>query len=233
MSVVCARLARLAVVAGFLLACGPRHVAPFTPRERAYKPGAYAQSAARPTPGSLYSDAFPGYLEDTRALRVGDMVIIRIDESADASGASTTSLSKDTSAQAGTTAMLGIVPALKKAYPDIDPEKLLDYAAKSGFRGEGETARKGQLKASIGVRVTNQMPNGDLFLEGTKVVLVNNEEYHLYISGLVRPADIAPDNTVNSSRVTDAQIEFTGRGDIADQNRKGFFGRVLDGINPF
>ena len=76
-------------------------------------------------------------------------------------------------------------------------------------------------------------PNGDLFLEGTKVVLINNEEYHLYTSGLVRRADIGQDNTVFSSRIADAQVEFTGRGDIADQNRKGWFARTIDSLNPF
>jgi flagellar L-ring protein precursor FlgH len=64
-------------------------------------------------------------------------------------------------------------------------------------------------------------------------VLINNEEYHLYISGLVRPTDIAQDNSVLSSRVADAQIEFTGRGDLADQQRKGWFAKFVDWINPF
>jgi flagellar L-ring protein precursor FlgH len=216
-------------------ACGPPHIAPFTPRQRVYNAGSYAQRdpSARPSTGSLYSDAAPGYLEDTRAVRVGDLVVIRIDESADAQGESTTNLSKESSGNAGASALLGIVPVLKRAYPDMDPEKLIEYASKSGFAGAGNTARKGQLSGNIAVRVTREMPNGDLFLEGTKVVLINNEEYHLYTSGLVRRADIAQDNTVFSSRIADAQVEFTGRGDIADQNRKGWFARTIDSLNPF
>ena len=83
------------------------------------------------------------------------------------------------------------------------------------------------------MRVSKEMPNGDLFLEGTKVVLINNEEYHLYVSGLVRPTDISPDNSVQSTRIADAQIEFTGRGDLADQQRKGWMIRLLDTMNPF
>ena len=80
------RRATIAVVAtlAFCAACGPAHVAPFTPRERAYKPGAYAQTGAKSAAGSLFSDVLGGYLEDTRAVRVGDSVVIRIDESADA-----------------------------------------------------------------------------------------------------------------------------------------------------
>jgi flagellar L-ring protein precursor FlgH len=225
-----------AAVAAFSLeACGPPHIAPFTPRQRVYQAGNYAQHdpSARPSNGSLYSDAVGGLLEDTRAVRVGDFVVINIDESADAEGASTTNLSKDSSGSGGADALVGIIPALKKAYPNMDPTKLFDYASSGAFKGEGDTARKGVLTGHMAARVVRDMPNGDLFLEGTKVVLINNEEYHLYVSGLVRPTDIAQDNTIASTRIADAQIEFTGRGDIADQQRKGWGARVLDTLNPF
>jgi flagellar L-ring protein precursor FlgH len=219
------------VVAG----CGPRHVAPFTPRHRVYEPGAYAQQAAsaRPANGSLFSETSGGWLEDTRATRVGDFVVIKIDEQANAKGASTTNLKQESTGSGGASALLGILPAIKKAYPDVDPSKLMEYASKSGFAGAGDTARNGELSGSIAVRVSKEMPNGDLFLEGTKVVLINNEEYHLYVSGLVRRVDVAQDNTIASSRIADAQIEFTGRGDIADQQRKGWLARLLESANPF
>jgi flagellar L-ring protein precursor FlgH len=218
-----------------LEACGPAHIAPFTPRKRTYEVGAYAQKdpSAKPAAGSLFSDGTGGYLQDTRAVRVGDVVSIRLDESADASGNATTRLDKESSANGGANAILGIMPALKAAYPTLDPSKLYDIVSKSAFLGNGSTARNGELRGSVAVRVTKEMPNGDLFVEGTKVVMVNNEEYHLYVSGLLRPADIAQDNTVASSRIADAQIEFTGRGDVADTQRKGWFLRFLDWINPF
>lgn len=229
------RRAILLVVACASFGCGPRHVEPFTPRHRAYKSGDYAQEAreGRPQAGSLFSEARGGYLEDTRAHRVGDVVVVRIRESADAQGTSSTRLKKEGEGTTGAGALLGILPALKRAYPELDPTKLAEYASKSGFSGEGDTARKGELNGQISVRVTREMPNGDLFLEGTKVVLVNNEEYHLYISGLVRPTDISPDNSVASTRFADAQVEFTGRGDIADQQRKGWLARVVEAVNPF
>ena len=226
-----AALLLASVVAG----CGPRHIEPFTPRKRVYKPGDYAQQseAARRAPGSLFSEAHGGYLEDTRAVRVGDLVVIRIDESANASGGATTNLKRDDSGTTGASAMLGLVPALKKAYPGMDTSKLVDFATTNAFAGAGDTARKGQLTGNLAVRIARELPNGDLFLEGTKVVLINNEEYHLYVSGLVRPTDISPDNSVQSTRIADAQIEFTGRGDLADQQRKGWMIRLLDTMNPF
>lgn len=215
--------------------CGPRHVQPFTPRQRAYHAGEYAQlsSAARPSPGSLFSEASGGWLQDTRAVRVGDVVVIRIMEAADAQGTSSTHLKREADGTTGMGGMLGLVPALKRAYPSLDTDKLVEFATKNGFTGEGDTARKGTLSGNIAVRIVKEMPNGDLFLEGTKVVLINNEEYHLYISGLVRPADINPDNSIESTRVADAQVEFTGRGDVADSQRKGWLARIIDSVNPF
>jgi len=219
---------------GSAAGCGPRHVQPFTPRQRVYSPGGYAQkdASAKPSPGSLFSDANPGYLEDMRAVRVGDFVIIHISESADAQGDSSTNLSRDNSASMNVDGMLGLLPALKRAYPDIDPTQLMNFASKAGFVGSGTTERKGQLSGDIAVRVVKEMPNGDLFIEGTKVVLINNEEYHLYLSGLVRPTDIGQDNSIASTRIADAQIEFTGRGDVADQNRKGWLSRLIDTFTP-
>ncbi|MGD0677154.1 MAG: flagellar basal body L-ring protein FlgH [Polyangiaceae bacterium] len=218
-----------------LLGCGPPHVQPFTPRQRLYKPGDYALlgPAAKPTNGSLFSDASPGYLEDTRAVHVGDFVMININENSNAQGDATTNLSRQTSGTLGMPALLGIVPALTRAYPNINPAQLLSFASQTAFAGSGTTARNGQLTGSIAVRVTKEMPNSDLFVEGTKVVLINNEEYHLYLSGLVRRADIAQDDSVDSMRLADAQIEFTGRGDLADQNRRGWFAKLVDMFNPF
>ena len=218
-----------------LPACQPTHIAPFTPRTRSYAEGQYAQAAAtaKPAPGSLFSDANPGYLEDTRAVRVGDVLVINVNETANASGTATTDLSRTSSGDVGMPNLLGFMPALLKAYPKIDPSNLVQFANKTAFAGAGDTARNGNLSGNIAVRVVKEMPNGDLYLEGTKVILINNEEYHLYVSGLVRPTDIAQDNSIASTRIADAQIEFTGRGDIADQQKRGWFAKALDAVNPF
>jgi flagellar L-ring protein precursor FlgH len=230
-----ARSALLLLAAVELSACGPPHIAPFNPRNRKYEEGAYAtrQQSARPSAGSIYSEAVAGYLEDTRAIRTGDVVHIIIDEKADAKGNASTELNHSSSGSMGITALLGLVPAIQKAHPDIDPTHLLEYAAQADFKGDGQTARAGQLRGSIAVRVKRDLPNGDLFIEGTKVVMINKEEYHLYVSGVVRPADIDDTNSVPSSSLADAQVEFTGRGDIADQTDRGWLKKVLDAVNPF
>jgi flagellar L-ring protein precursor FlgH len=225
----------LLAAAPVMTACGPSHIQPFTAQDRKYTPGEYAatRADARPSTGSLYSEAQPGYLEDTRALRVGDIALIKINENATAQGGATTNLKKETSRSGSVDSLLGLMPALKKAYPNIDPTQLLKMASSSNFDGEGTTQRAGTLKASIGVHVKQELPNGDLFIEGTKVVMINHEEYHLYVSGVIRPSDIEMDNSIDSSLIADARVEFTGRGDINDQVERGWFNKILDFINPF
>jgi len=229
------RGASLLVLATLAAACGPAHIAPFTPKHRKYDAGPYAQTQKqyKPASGSCYSEAQAGFLEDTRALRVGDLVLIRINEHADAQGNATTDLSKDTSREASVDAFLALIPKLQREYPGLDPSKLLSMASKSDFSGKGTTSRNGSLEGSIGVHVQREMPNGDLYVEGTKVVMINHEEYHLYVSGVLRPADIQPDNSVDSSLVADARVEFTGRGDINDQVERGWLTKILDAVNPF
>jgi flagellar L-ring protein precursor FlgH len=217
------------------LACGPAHIAPFTPRQRNYDSGDYAvqQDRAKPARGSIYTEGMAGYLEDTRAVRVGDIVMIRIDEQANAKGGAKTDLDRQSNRSLGFDALLGLAPAIRSAHPNIDPEQLVSLMSQMNFSGEGQTSRDGTLKGLIAVRVKKQLPNEDLFIEGTKVVMINQEEYHLYVSGLIRPTDIEGDNSVPSWRLADAQVEFTGRGDIAAQVDRGWLAKVLDAINPF
>lgn len=227
-------LAILALATFPLLACGPDHIGPYTPKQRDYDPGKYAASdpSLKAANGSLFSDSNGGYLEDNRSARVGDVVMVAIDEQADASGDSSTDLSRSSSFDMGITNVFGLMTALKAAMPLADPTHMLQYMSQADFAGHGNTSRKGELRGTIAVRIAREMPNGDFFIEGTKVVLINNEEYHLYVSGLIRSADIRDDNSISSTRIADAEVEFTGRGDIADQQRKGLLGRALDKVNP-
>jgi flagellar L-ring protein precursor FlgH len=216
-----------------LASCGGvRHVAPRAPRTRVYDADQYA-TAPRPTSrGSLWPDSARGLFADFRANRVGDIVTIRIDETANASGDASTRLERDSSMTFGGD-MLGLGSALARAYPDINPDELVSLMSQRSFDGRGETSRESRVRAAIAVRVKQGLPNGDLFVEGTKVVLVNDEELHIYISGVIRPEDIEPDNSVRSSLVADAEIELSGRGALTDNQDRGWLVKLLDAINPF
>jgi flagellar L-ring protein precursor FlgH len=225
------RVLLIAILA--LGACGPSHIGPFSPRVRHYRPGRYDAGSRPVSQGSLWEENGRGLFADFRATRVGDLVTIRIDETPRASGDASTTMDRQSDMSAGVGGLFGITTALARAYPDLDPSKLIELASSSSFAGTGDTERSSRVQASIAVRVYRVLPNGDLYVEGTKVLLVNDEELHIYISGVIRPEDIEQDNSVRSSLIADAQVEFTGRGVLTDNQEQGWLARILSAINPF
>lgn len=208
------------------------HIAPYRPKRRSFDPGGY-ESAPKAASGSLYAMGGRGLFEDNTASRMGDMLVIRIDERDSASRDASSKLQKKSDTNYAVPSAFGLMAALQAKYPDLDPAKLFSQTADNNFDGSGKLARKGSLSATLPVRIRKVLGNGDLFVEGTKVVLVGQEEHHIYVSGIVRRADIAADNSVPSSRVAEAEIEYTGRGDVSDQQRQGWLNRLMGKLWPF
>ena len=122
---------------------------------------------------------------------------------------------------------------LKKLPKSLDPNLAIGGGSTNSFQSKGDTGRTESLTATVPAVVTKVFSNGNLFVEGHRVILVNAEEHHFYISGVVRPIDIAQDNSVLSSYVADAEIEFTGRGVLSDNQKPGLFARFWNWIWPF
>jgi flagellar L-ring protein precursor FlgH len=202
-------------------------------REREYTQGKYETGLEPVTSGSLWPENGRGLFADFRAYRVGDLVTIRIDESSKAAGDASTAMDRESNESLGIPNFLGLTAALQRSYPDLDPERLIEWMGKANFSGKGATSRDTRVVGSIAVRVKQVLPNGDLFVEGTKVILINNEEVHIYVSGAVRAEDIDSTNAVDSSAIADAQIEFSGRGVLSDNQRQGWFARLFAKIRPF
>jgi flagellar L-ring protein FlgH len=218
------------LAAALFSACGVQHIEPYVPRQRNYESVAEKNAAApKVDEGSLWrADARNANLfSDYRAFREQDLVVVRIEENADAKRSADTNISRDIEFSASLQAFLKTVTATT---PQVD----LTAALKQGnsFTGDGRTARTEKLTATVPAVVKKVLPNGNLFIEGHRVVLVNNEEQHFYISGVVRPIDIAQDNSVRSSYVADAEIEFTGRGVLTDNQKPGFFTRLWNWLSP-
>lgn len=229
-----ARFVWLAFSGIFILsACGPTHIRPHTPRERDYQPGEYERAPTPVSGGSLWLESSRGLFADFRASRVGDLVTIRIDESVAANGNASTQMDREAEHSFGMPSMLGFMGALSQAHPNLDPSRLMAVMSEYGFNGSGQTRRNSQIRGTVAVRVKRELPNGDLFIEGTKIILVNEEELHVYISGVIRPQDIEQDNSVRSSLVADAQVEFTGRGSLTDNQRQGWLSRIISQVRPF
>ena len=214
-------------------ACGTTHIQSFTPRQRDYKVGAYEKSPKSVSSGSLWQESSRSLVADFRASRVGDLVMVRIDESPEAKGDAETKLDRSSSMSMGVPQLFGFAQAIQRSHPDLNLADVFNVMGKTNFSGAGETTRSSRVEAAMAVRVKKQLPNGDLFVEGTKVLMVNEEELHIYVSGVIRPEDIAQDNSVRSSVVADAEIEFVGRGVLTENQSQGWLTRLLGAINPF
>ncbi|WP_373049412.1 flagellar basal body L-ring protein FlgH [Vulgatibacter sp.] len=224
---------RLLVLPWLLAGCGAGHIAPYEPKQRTYAlPVAEVRAERDATPGSLWRENRPvsNLFADPRALRVNDLVVIRIEEIADAQRSAETDLVRSSEAQANIASFLG---ALEKLQQGSDFRAALAGSSAATFRGNGSTGRSERLTATVPAIVRTVLPNGNLFVEGHRVVLVNNEEQHFYISGVIRPIDIDQENGIKSTMVADAEIEFTGRGVLTDNQRQGWFSRWLGWIWPF
>lgn len=208
-----------------------RHIYPYNHKTRDYSPPSYASQDAERTEGSLWSASAHGLFEDPRARRVGDIVTITIDEKSVATRDASTQTARSNKVDAGISAFMNAMGKLTAK--GFDPSALISASTSKDFQGSGTTSRSGNFQASLPVHVAKQLPNGDLFVEGTKIILLNDEESYLYLSGVVRPIDIQQDNSVSSSLIADVELEYTGRGVLSEPQSPGWFSRVLDYIWPF
>jgi flagellar L-ring protein precursor FlgH len=215
----------------FSLGCAKVKQVIHPPREP-YQFPEYNKPSSAPS-ASLFSPGRPGLFEDARARQVGDILVIVIDEEDSAARDASTDLSRNGEANLGVPSSLGILTALQEKYPRMNPAALLGYASESSFQGKGQKTRSGSLSATLPVQVRRVMPNGDLYVEGGKKVRVDSETHSLYLRGIVRVSDVRADDSVPSSRVAGADIEYTGFGDVSDQQRPGWLARILTKIWPF
>jgi len=98
------------------------------------------------------------------------------------------------------------------------------------FEGTGTTTRNGRLIARLSARVTEVQENGNLVIEGKKILKVNQDEQVITVTGVVRPQDIGANNIVVSSAISDARIEYSGKGAVTTGQRPGIVARLLNWI---
>jgi len=210
---------------------GTTHVAAYKPKRREYEVApASKRGEESASPGSLWrpGQASAQLYTDARALRENDLVVVRIEELADAKRSSDTDMVHQSNANATVAFLKATAPAAGTG-PAVQLKGGLDQS----FRGAGSTARSERLTATVPALVRKVLPSGNLFIEGHRVVLVNAEEQHFYISGVVRPIDIDQQNSVKSSMIADAEIEFTGRGALTENQKQGWLSKYLSWIWPF
>ncbi len=162
--------------------------------------------------GSLFTDI--------KAHDVGDILTVKIYEDAQASNRMQTDVKKegkfDTRGGPGV-GTLDFIPLFGASGENTNE-----------YKGSGNSSRQGQLKANMTVRVIAVRHNGDLVIEGHRVITINNDDETLTLSGIVRSQDINSDNTVESYNIADAQISYRGKGPVSTGARPGIIIRFLN-----
>jgi flagellar L-ring protein precursor FlgH len=191
----------------------------------------FASSSAQE--GSLWQSDNGGLFSDGQAHRKGDIIIVDIVENTSSASSASTNLEKESEVSAGIPNALGFMSHIAGMYPRMNTSNLLEAETVNDFESTGETGRNSSVQASVGARVVNVLPNGDLVISGRKDVKINNETQIINLSGVVRPKDISSANRVESTYLANAEIEISGKGVIADKQKPGWMARVIDKVWPF
>lgn len=186
--------------------------------------------------GSLWSSTGIDMYTDRKARQVGDIVVVRIVEDPQASLKADTTATRSSGINAKLK-FLGYMDALAAKNPRLaqNPgvDDLISSELGSEFNGSGTSDREGYIKAYVSAVVVKVFPNGNLFINGKREIKVNNEAQYIALSGIVRPEDITSTNEVSSTYVADARIYYSGVGAVADKQKPGWMGRVVDHVWPF
>lgn len=233
------RLFTAALAALVLAGCNstPRRDPEYAVSLPAAHPGPQPQQAVT---GSIYQSGYDlAFFEDVKARRIGDILTIRLDENHNAQKSADTDLARNHSSSVTNPTILGTTPQFN--LPGVLPlasttNNSLEtrLAAEHDFAGESDSQLSNSLTGNLTVTVADVFPNGNLLVRGEKRLNLNQGNEYIKISGIVRPIDIATDNTVPSTKVADATIIYNGDGAVADANRAGWLTRFfMSAASPF
>lgn len=161
--------------------------------------------------------------QDGKARQVGDLLTIVLVENTRARTNARTSVSKDSSVDMSAPTLFG-----REITYNGRPLLQAGIEGSRDFAGNGDSAQSNQLAGNITVSVIEDLGNGNLRVAGEKQMRLNQGDELVQIQGLVRVADIGPDNRISSDRVGEAQILYGGRGTLARSNAMGWLGRFFN-----
>lgn len=187
-----------------------------------------------PANNSLWRPGSRTFLRDQRAANVGDIVTILVSIQDEAELENRTVRSRDNTEGMGLPRILGLESSYARLFPaGIDPTRLVEASSTSGVNGAGAIRRNETVTLRVAATVAQVLPNGNLVVTGRQQVRVNSELRDLSVGGVIRPQDIASDNTVRHDRLAEARIAYGGRGTISDVQRPRPGQELLDIILPF
>lgn len=195
----------------------PKHAAVAT-----HPNGAIFQTIHSTTGGVRYTPLF----EDRRARSVGDTLIVNLNEKTNASKSSGSNVDRSGSIDFSVPSLLGIPLSLLSKHATVEAK------SNNKFDGSGESSSKNDFKGTITVTVIEALPNGNLVVSGEKQIGINQGQEFVRLSGVVNPVHIMA-NTVSSTQIADARVEYRANGYLDEAQTMGWLSRFFLSVTPF
>lgn len=213
---------------GFLGGCAQLPREPIVHQPMTARTEAQPRQAA-PAHGSIYRTSYgtQALFEDRRPRNVGDILTIVVSENINASKNS----AADASRTGSVSSVLGIVPKLLSGLISSDQDA--DAAGSNVMSAKGGANSRNTFNGMITVTVVELLPNGNLLVSGEKQMLINQGTEYIRFSGVVNPRTVGANNSVPSTQVADARIEYSAKGYIDEAQTMGWLQRVFLNVLPF
>jgi len=183
-----------------------------------------AEEAAIIPTGSLFKENYINNLySDSKAHRTGDIISVILNENTQANKNAKTELSKENNI------VLDPIIGLGGAPVTINGESVqFGVNQNSEFTGDSKANQGNSLSGDISVHVLKVLPNGNLMIRGEKWITLNNGDEYIRLTGVIRPKDINSNNTISSTKVANARIQYAGTGSFADANEQGWLTKFFN-----
>ena len=183
---------------------------------------------------SLWNSQRKSFFKDQRASDVGDIVTVEINMADSAQLNNKTERKRDDSEDLDITGLLGLETQLTKVLPEgVTGDDLNNLATSHDTMGEGKITRDETIDLKVAALVVQKLPNGNMVIHGRQEVRVNFEKRDLQVAGVIRPEDIATDNTITYDKIAEARIAYGGKGQITDLQQPRYGLQALDILMPF
>jgi flagellar L-ring protein FlgH len=204
-------------------------------KEQDYRPITMPMPKAQVAPNeanALWRSGSRAFFKDQRAAQVGDIVTVVVSMTDKAQLNNVTSLTRTSGEQAGIPDFAGLTSRLGLT-SIIDPSKLISLSSSNTNAGNGQIQRNEAVTLRLAGVVTQVLPNGNLVVAARQEFVVNSELRELKVTGVIRPQDIASDNTVLHDRMAEARIQYGGRGQMTDVQGPRWGQQLMDILMPF